>query len=192
MIVYLELNNSLKLRFMYNNADLLTFVARYWSQLTLFLIGIGYLIKIILDHNSKRKEIRHKIFQERKLDSIADFVNSCTNMLDAINGIKVEEVFFVNYTDAIGVLNKELKDKLNCLNRSTNLVRLYLDDESYKTFGEVSELILSINKYLTNLCLLDKSNGDIKMEKFAIKISEDGKSVLNKLNSALTVIRKKY
>lgn len=45
----------------------------YWSQTTLILFGIGFLIKSSIDLSSKKTEINHNLFQQKKLESINSF-----------------------------------------------------------------------------------------------------------------------
>jgi hypothetical protein len=48
----------------------------YWSQFTLLLIGFGYFIKRIFDNISKRQEINHSLFQQKKLEVANSFFST--------------------------------------------------------------------------------------------------------------------
>lgn len=51
-------------------------LTEYWSQITFILLGLGILLKIILDFISKKKEIDHSLFQERKLEAVNVFFSN--------------------------------------------------------------------------------------------------------------------
>jgi hypothetical protein len=45
----------------------------YWSQVTLILLAVGYLIKRGLDIKSKKTEINHSLFQQNRISSVKTF-----------------------------------------------------------------------------------------------------------------------
>jgi hypothetical protein len=75
----------------------------YWSQTTLILFGIGFLIKSSIDLKSKKTEINHSLFQQKKLELINSFFSNCgsTNQMwkdipiyDILDQKKLTNTFF--------------------------------------------------------------------------------------------------
>lgn len=69
--------------------DILT---TYWSQITLLLVGIGYLIKRGLDIKSKKLEINHSLFQQNRLYAINRFFESYAKVELMWNQIAIYDI----------------------------------------------------------------------------------------------------
>jgi len=48
----------------------------YWGQTTLILLAIAYFIKRIFDNKSKKIEINHSLFQQKRLKVLNDFYSN--------------------------------------------------------------------------------------------------------------------
>ena len=136
--------------------DLLT---TYWSQITLLLLGIGYLIKRILDLVSKKREINHNLFQEKKLNS----VNTLFQVYAEVEQMWTEIAIY-------DILDKKLSGKeideiiypsLNRLKRVVLELQIYFEDEKHKFFNDILENTFDINRKLFQVYFDVNSNYSI-------------------------------
>jgi len=44
------------------------FIITYWAQITILIAALGYLLKVLLDHRFRKKEIWHTIYIQKKMD----------------------------------------------------------------------------------------------------------------------------
>lgn len=45
-----------------------SFITEYWAQITILIAALGYLLKVLLDHKFRKKEIWHTIYMKKKMD----------------------------------------------------------------------------------------------------------------------------
>ncbi len=50
-----------------------TLITDYWAQTAVIIGAIGYLLKIILDHRYKRREIWYSIYSQKKIEYLLKF-----------------------------------------------------------------------------------------------------------------------
>lgn len=120
----------------------------YWSQITLLLLGVGYLIKAWIDARNKRKEINHNLYQERKLNSLNTFFLVYSKNHQAWQDL-VFELALSN-----GFSAKELDEKLtvplNELKRSVLELQIYSDKNLQQHFKSIYQSFYLINVELQN------------------------------------------
>ena len=121
----------------------------YWSQFTLILLGLGYLIKYVLDLVFKKREINFSIIQNRRLDSINQFLARYA---------KVESMWFG--LSIYPILRGEVKaDEIDNIIFSTIdefkgsvfEVKLYISEEENDRFELLYNNMMLINKKLHSL-----------------------------------------
>ncbi|MGX9987537.1 hypothetical protein [Soonwooa purpurea] len=120
--------------------DILT---TYWSQFTLLIFGIGYLIKIALDTRYKKSEINHNLFQQRKLDSLNNFFLTYS---------QVHQIWydFPVYSASRGKfsateLDEMIFPSLNELKRNVLELKIYFDKGSHDNFEEILQSFFKLN-----------------------------------------------
>jgi len=161
----------------------------YWSQLTLLLLGAGFIIKRILDTRSKKVEINHSLFQQKRLES----VNS----------------FFTNYAKAEAmwtslaiwdILENRLKSKeidqiisphLNELERNVLELQIFFKENEHKHFSEIMDNLHDINRALKKVYFDYNPNTTViaRSNEYQFKCEEklrENKAIFKKLS---TVIR---
>lgn len=83
------------------------FIIKYWAQATLFILAIGYVIKVILEFYIKKKEIKFNFLHKERAEVIKQL------HLDIIQMSKEIELMALAHTlDKInqGPTNQERKD----------------------------------------------------------------------------------
>jgi hypothetical protein len=129
----------------------------YWSQFTLILLGLGYLIKYVLDLIFKKREINFTILQNRKLDSINKFFSRYAKVesmwLDlAIYPILRGEV----KADEIDII---IFSSINEFKSSVFEVKIYTNDEENEKYDLLYENMMLINKKLNSLYMKTTFSG---------------------------------
>jgi hypothetical protein len=121
----------------------------YWSQVTLLLLAIGYLLKRLLDLKSKKTEINHSLFQQNRLMAIKSYFSSYSKVELMWNQLAVFEIFDRKLTakeiDAI------IFPYLNTLQEVTLELKLYLEDDIHKYYERLTTGMISINTNLQKL-----------------------------------------
>ncbi|KJF44640.1 hypothetical protein [Draconibacterium sediminis] len=126
--------------------DLLT---TYWSQMTLVLLGIGYLIKRVLDIKLKKREINHDLFQRNRIGVVNRFFESYAQMELVWEHIAVYEILNRKYS------TKEIDEIIfPSLNKLSNILfelKIYFAKSDMSNFEEVVEGMKKINSRLSEL-----------------------------------------
>jgi hypothetical protein len=122
------------------------FLTTYWSQTTLILIGVGYLIQRTLNLKAKKLEINHGLFQQKRLESVNDFFSSYA---------KTEQMWI--HLAIYDILNNRLDAKeidniifphINELQKDVLKLQIYFDENDHKLFREILQNIKDINSTL--------------------------------------------
>ena len=123
----------------------------YWSQLTFLLLGLGIIIKIILDFVSKKKEINHSLFQEKKLQAVNNFFQHFS---------KIEQHWIE--LPIFEVLRKEIKPKelddiefplISNLKQSILELQIYFKAIEHRKFKKILENTFEVKKTLADVYL---------------------------------------
>ena len=145
-----------------NNLTLKEVLTIYWSQLTFLLLGLGIIIKIILDFISKKKEINHSLFQEKKLQAVNNFFEH----LSKIEQHWIELPIFE-------ILRKEIKPKelddiqfplISHLKQSILELQIYFKEKEHQKFKEILENTFEIRRTLSDV-YLNYSPGEKTVER---------------------------
>lgn len=141
------------------------FIINYWAQLTVLIAAGGYVLKVILDHRYKRKEIWHSIFQQKRMDHL----------------LKYWEQYYKLESDLLGAISICMRTDLNPMAQTecdplviTQILRsssqLLSQLRPFVTKGEykiLSSQLLRISESLqdfTQLLMAGKSENDFKNE----------------------------
>jgi len=131
-------------------------ITKYWSQITLLLLGIGYFIRSILDLVFKKREINHTLFQKRRLESVCIFYSLYAKTEQMWKGISIYEI-----------LNRKITPKeidnivfplIDELQRTVLELEIYFDEKQYNHFKEILNNAQMINKKLSQLYWDDNEN----------------------------------
>lgn len=165
----------------------------YWSQLTFLLLGIGIIIKIILDFISKKKEINHSIFQEKKLQAVNNFFRHYSKIEQHWIELPIYEI-----------IRHEIKPKqlddievplISNLKQSILELQIYFKESEHNKFREVLENTFEVKRTLSDVYLnyspseksIERSNNFLfKRDQISVKnhelIKEITRSVRNGFN----------
>jgi hypothetical protein len=131
----------------------------YWSQVTLLLIGFGYFIKRIFDNISKKQEINHSLFQQKKLENINSFFATYAKAKQMWLHIRIHQILR-NEFSAVEI-DEMIFPTLNELNTNLLELQIYLDENNHNKFKKIFENITLINSKLSELFFdidFDKTN----------------------------------
>lgn len=120
----------------------------YWSQTTLILLGIGYIIKKILDGISNKREFNHKLFQQYRLKAISDFFSSYAKTEQMLKDISIDKV--LEYKVETKEMDKIVFTPIDELRKNILELRIYFpNEEEHSIFNEILENALKINAKLS-------------------------------------------
>jgi hypothetical protein len=161
--------------------DLLT---TYWSQVTLILIAIGYLVKRILDNKSKKIEINHSLFQQNRINAVKMFFSKYAKAELMWHQIAIFEI--LNNKIPTKEIDKIIFPFLNELEETLLELKIYFDADDHKYFEELTKGLLSINDKLISIYfdsnaeknLVKKSN---EYSFYKDEILKKNKAIMDKL-----------
>ncbi len=52
----------------------INYIIDYWAQIVILIAVVGYILKINLDYNFKRKEISYTLYAQKKMDYILEYL----------------------------------------------------------------------------------------------------------------------
>ena len=140
----------------------------YWSQATLILVGIGYFIKRLLDNASKKSEINHTLFQQKRLESVNNFFTTCARTEQMWISIALWDILENK------VLAKDIDEMiyphLNELKRNVLELQIYFQEKDHKPFAGILENAYAINRKLSNVFF------DIRADRTLIQRSNEFQS----------------
>ena len=122
---------------------------KYWGQTTLILLGFAYFVKRILDNISKKKEINHTLFQEKRLEVSRDFFLAYAETKQMWNSIGIYNI--LNNQVSIKELDDIIIPVLNNLEKTILELEIYFDEAEHQKFVAVSRNTIAINKKLQEL-----------------------------------------
>lgn len=162
----------------------------YWSQFTLLLLAMGYLIKRVFDLKSKKIEINHTIFQQKKLESINVFFTAYA---------KVEQMWvkFPILKALKGELNAKEIDKMilpdmNELRRCMLELQIYFDENTHKNFNTVLLNMKEVNDSFQEIFFDTNRSNSLIPESNAFQAKRNEKFIENdKIFVNLSAIIKK-
>jgi len=137
----------------------------YWSQTTLILFGIGFLIKNFIDLKSKKTEINHSLFQQKKLESINTFFSNYASTRQMWIDIPIYDILENKMTSK--EIDKYIFPHLNEIRRNVLELKIYFNETEHKNFQII----------LDNLHLI---NAKLSAEYFDF---EQDKNIVNKSNN---------
>ncbi|HVA97687.1 MAG TPA: hypothetical protein VNG53_02235 [Bacteroidia bacterium] len=121
----------------------------YWSQTTLILLGIGYLIKNVFDLRAKKAGINHELFQQKKLESVSLFFLSCAKTEHMWKGIAIWDILQNKLTTK--EIDKIIFPHINELRRSVLELNIYFDEHEHENFSSILKNMLLINSKLHDM-----------------------------------------
>jgi len=121
----------------------------YWSQVTLLLLGIGYIIKRFLDDRSKKIEINHSLFQKGRLEVVVRFIKYYVDAKIMWNDFKIWEM--MNKELTANEIDNTIYAPLHALNSVTYELSIYYDDADLEKFEELSNSMYKLNGILQSL-----------------------------------------
>ncbi len=141
--------------------DMLT---TYWSQITLILFGIGFLIKSSIDLSSKKTEINHSLFQQKKLESINSFFSNYASTAQMWKDIPIYKILERKMTAK--EIDNYIFPLMNELRRNVVELKIYFKENEHKNFVSILENMHDIKGKLheeyfhfgDNKTIIEKSN----------------------------------
>lgn len=128
-------------------------VTTYWSQVTLILLGIGYLIKHSMDISAKRNEAKFSIFQSKRIEAIEKYLTAYAKAEQMWWHLSVLEIFNNKYTPR--QIDTMIFSDLNEVRSNALKLKLFLSNSEMSAIDQISERLFSINTTLSNLYFND-------------------------------------
>lgn len=124
-------------------------IAEYWSQITLLLLGVGYFIKRVYDHKSKKLEINFTLFQQHKINAVSNFLDSYSKTIWMFNELSFYKVLRHLYTAE--QIDEIVFPPLNEMRKSTLEIEIYFDDIVYEDFKIIMTEFFNLNNKIMKM-----------------------------------------
>jgi len=121
----------------------------YWSQFTIILLGLGYFIKRLFDSISKKNEINHTLFQQKRLDAVNKFYLNYSDAQQMWKNISTLNIF-QNNLSAIEI-DKIIQPHINSLKSNILELQIYFDQKEHNLFQRIFNNIENVNQKLSTL-----------------------------------------
>ena len=130
-----------------NNITLQDILTTYWSQTTLVLLAIGYLVKNYTDMKAKKTEINHNLFQGKKMDSVNKFFSNSATTLQMWKDLPILKILDNKLT--ANEIDQIISPNLDELRRNVLELKIYFADKDNKNFENVMKNMDLINGNLS-------------------------------------------
>jgi hypothetical protein len=124
------------------------FIIKYWSQITLALVAIGFAIRSIIELRNRKREIRFSLFQEKKIEAIVRFMERYNAVESMWHTFPIYRVVDFNITT--DELDKLVQPLFKLGNSQTELI-IYLTKEERQPFDLIVKLSWQLNKIVSDI-----------------------------------------
>jgi len=159
----------------------------YWSQMTLLLLAIGYLIKRIFDDKSKKAEINHTLYQQNRISALTNFFRNYAAVELMWKQIHIWAI--VQNKLSAEEIDKYIWPSLNSLKTSVIELKLYFDKVDHDLFEKLLESTLDVNQELS--LIFFSPNSEQTLVQRTNKFISYRDNVFSKNNETLTAITDK-
>jgi hypothetical protein len=128
----------------------------YWSQMTLILLAVGYLIKRIFDDRSKKAEINHSLYQQNRITALTNFFRNYAAVELMWKQIHIWAI--VQNRHSAEEIDKYIWPSINSLKTSVIELKLYFEKKDYDLFELILENVLQVNQEMS--LIFFSSNSD--------------------------------
>lgn len=140
------------------NNELISFLEKYWAQLTLLIGAIGYCMKSILDLFIRRYEIKFTNLQMNRLEQIKVFYKSYLEL-----ELKLRKYYYKTMHSKLDeverqILQIELAESWRTFIYELRLTRLYVRSTDLKLLDEIENGLDDTNKSI-DIYWIDKDLG---------------------------------
>lgn len=137
------------------NITLKEILTTYWSQVTLLILGVAYFMKNLIDLKSKKTELNHNLFQERKLNALNSFFKSYSSIYLMWYNFTPYSVINGRYN--LDDLDDMIFTKLNELNTIVLELKIYFNKKNHQEFEYILASMYNINALLKKIVFTDNS-----------------------------------
>ena len=167
---------------------LIDLLLTYWSQVTLVLLALAYLVKRVLDNKSRKIEINHTIFQTNRLSSANKFFSNYSNVELLWQQIEIYDIFHREID--VKEIDRIVFPSINALKSALLELKIYFKPNEFVFFEELATNIVSVNQEISRLYFIDKSQKDVnskiyELEYYKGKMKKQNKEILEKLYEML-------
>ena len=165
--------------------DILT---KYWSQITLLLLAIGYFIK----HIYSLRETRHSLFQQNKINAISKFLTCYSEAENVWRDLPIYNIIHEKLT--VKEMDNLIFPSMNNLKNTQVELHLYLNNIEIKPFEVIVDSLFKLNKKVSDIYFNttpENKNIDSLNEYYFLK-EEVIKNNRNALQEIGKTIRKKF
>jgi hypothetical protein len=160
----------------------------YWPQITLVLLGIGYIIKRIFDNKSKRMEIDYTVYRQFKLNAITSFLEAYSLVQTMWLNLNYFEVFEGKLTGK--ELDEFVWNSLEKMKKSTIDLKIYYEETDYPSFEEITRIMIGINSHFSQSYISQLLGDKINLTKMGNSFVSFRDAELKKANNLLLAFAK--
>lgn len=149
-----------------------TIIIDYWAQIAIILAALGYLIRILLDHGFKRREIGYSIYARERLSSITNFISKYEKAQMEMRAISfIIKANVINNKKPFHI-GENLLQLLNQLRDEMRHSRLFISSSEFNLFHELTACLDSKHSDLVLMEVGSSSQEFLIAEKFQIWYDE--------------------
>ena len=131
-----------------DNITIKDILTTYWSQTTLILIAVGFIIRSYTDLKVKKTEINHNLFQEKKMESVNRFFSNTATTIQMWKDLPILQILENQFTAK--EIDKLIFPNLNELRRNVLELKIYFDKKEHIQYQRIIELMHEINSKLSS------------------------------------------
>lgn len=167
----------------------LNLLTKYWSQLAMLFLSLGYLYREARQFYLKKKEINHSLFQKRKLDSVDEYIKACVKYKQAVSNASLYLVLIGSAP--IEDLDNTLTVSINGVRSASGMMELYFEKNIFSKFREITNELNSIDYQIHRITLQSnrKENAVAYSNEFEAFKIEKYKIIESLISDALCDIR---
>jgi len=131
-----------------DNITIKDILTTYWSQTTIILLAIGFVVRSYTDLKAKKTEINHNLFQEKKMESVNKFFSNTATTIQMWKNLPVIPILENHYTSK--EIDKLIFPELNELRRNVFELKIYFDKKEHLEYDNILKLMQQINANLSS------------------------------------------
>ncbi|QQU04750.1 hypothetical protein [Myroides odoratus] len=119
----------------------------YWSQMAFLLLGLGFIIKSVISLRTKKIEINHNLFQQKRLETLNSFFSNCATAERMWKDIPIYDI--LSYKITSKEIDKLIFPIVNEIRRNVFELKIYFELDTYKEFEMILKNMELINGKLS-------------------------------------------
>lgn len=125
------------------------YIAEYWSQITLLLLGVGYLFKLYLNYLTRKSEINHSLFQKTMIESVLGFIHSYSTSEELWRDLPLLRISKKEFTAK--EMDLMIFPHLNDIKNKSLQLRIFFGEKEMEPFDGIVSNLFKVNSKVSEI-----------------------------------------